>query len=177
MSEKAILTVSESPSHAVGLCKACDEIRSLMSEGKLIKAYEISLEGKYQGELIVSFPIDPKYNGKTIMLYHYAEEGREEQPVMVGNGKIEGKVKSLSPFAIVQLNEAVTQQVSLNQGESITIYPSSMNGTWTYDEKLIIYDDCDIVFMHIVCIKNNEKGMHLIETELKVNQDKISLNL
>lgn len=31
----------------------------------------------------------------------------------------------------------ITQQVSLNQGESITIQPASMNGTWTYDEKLL----------------------------------------
>lgn len=137
MSESAVFTVNESPTHAVGLCSACDEIRSFMSEGKLIKAYELHVDGDTEGKLTISIPVDPKYNGESFMIIHYMNDEKENKRGIVINGRIEGIFDTLSPFAVVRLDEEKKEHANLILGESMTIQPADMNGIWTYDETLI----------------------------------------
>lgn len=99
----------------------------IVAEGqKLGSTFEVKLLGtdgstvQFQGALTLTIPVDSKYNGKAVTLFHYVKAGKlnknglaaaldsvdvyEDLPVT--DGKIQVKVYSLSPFALVLPKEA-----------------------------------------------------------------------
>lgn len=77
---------------------------TLIDEDKeAIGSYEVTIEGgTYQGELILSFAVDAKYNGHTITIYHKKASGEMEiKTAKVENGEVKIAVDELSPFTLV----------------------------------------------------------------------------
>ncbi|MDR0851075.1 MAG: hypothetical protein LBN36_01135, partial [Clostridiales Family XIII bacterium] len=81
----------------------CDALTIADNDGKLIALYDLTLTGGYQGDLTVSFPVDPAYNGKDVVIIHHTAEGDEQVTATVTDGKVSGTFSSLSPFGVVVL--------------------------------------------------------------------------
>lgn len=65
-------------------------------------AYDISIEGDYEGNIKVSLPVGSKYEGKTVTVLHYCSDGTVDRyRVVVVDGKVSVDVSELSPFVIL----------------------------------------------------------------------------
>ena len=71
------------------------------AENKVLSTLvDISVVGEYEGALTVTIPVDAKYNGKDIRVFHYVNNTVEIHTATVADGKVTIKVSSLSPFAV-----------------------------------------------------------------------------
>lgn len=78
-------------------------------------AYDISVEGDYEGNIKVSLPVDSKYNGKVVTVLHYKADGTLERfTCMVVNEKVEVEVSELSPFVVIANPDTANQNQSLD---------------------------------------------------------------
>ena len=96
------LVVTDAAPHAAGECAACDAIRRRAQN----KAYtlllhkDISLAEGFMGELTLSIPVDPLYNGKKVAILHCASGTLKTYTAIVQNGRATFTVTGLSPFAV-----------------------------------------------------------------------------
>ena len=76
-------------------------------ENQVIGAYEAKIYGQYMGQLLLTFRIDPKYNGRTAAILHMKKDGTTETFTRtVMDGKVSITVDELSPFMITIEKEA-----------------------------------------------------------------------
>ena len=70
--------------------------------GKIISSFNISLSGGAQGQLILSFPVDQKYEGKEIAVYQYGDNGAITcYKSVVSGGKVSITTDELTQFMLV----------------------------------------------------------------------------
>ena len=67
----------------------------------MVVLYDISVNGKYKGDITLSIPVGKQYIGNTLVIYHCANGKLEQVKAVVdGNGNAVGTFSSLSPFAV-----------------------------------------------------------------------------
>lgn len=67
----------------------------------VVGSYEAYVIGKYQGDLVLTFPVDSKYNGNAIYIYHQKQDKTiDEYKRVVKDGKVSITVTELSPFIL-----------------------------------------------------------------------------
>lgn len=73
----------------------------------VLGSYEVTItNGKYEGELILSFYVGTQYNGKTMTIYHQKADGSVETfTALCKDGKVTITVDELSPFVITVVKE------------------------------------------------------------------------
>ncbi len=72
---------------------------------KLLGAFEVKLNGYYEGKLNVSFNVDSKYNGEKATVLHKKSNGTIETfEKVITDGKVTVEVDELSPFVIALSN-------------------------------------------------------------------------
>lgn len=75
-----------------------------------IYAYDINVEGQYEGELTLTFGVGQEYNGRKANVLHMKKDNTTEKfEVIVENGKVTVKVNGLSPFMIAIENTNTTE--------------------------------------------------------------------
>jgi len=80
-------------------------------EFELLLELDISIvEGKYDGDLVLSIPIDTQYEGMKVLIYHWANDGLKTYTSIVENGKITFTATELSPFAFYLAEEKDTEE-------------------------------------------------------------------
>ena len=68
---------------------------------KVLGAFEVKLNGAYEGKLSVSFNVDSKYNGQKATVLHKKSDGTVETfEKVITDGKVTVEVDELSPFVI-----------------------------------------------------------------------------
>ncbi len=68
---------------------------------KVVGAYEVKLNGSYEGKLSVSFNVDSKYNDQKATVLHKKSDGTVETfEAVVAGGKVTVEVSELSPFIV-----------------------------------------------------------------------------
>jgi len=99
ISEDAQLMVGDM---RLGDTPACDEIRRRMADGDyvLLLGKNISLSGGFTGTLVITMPVDARYEGQTVTILHCAGGTLRTYTVTVTDGKVTFSVTSLSPFAV-----------------------------------------------------------------------------
>ena len=76
-------------------------------------AFDISVDGDYEGNIKVSLPVDSKYNGIVVTVLHYKADGTLESfTAMVVNAKAEVEVSELSPFVVIADPSSANQQAN-----------------------------------------------------------------
>lgn len=66
-----------------------------------IYAYDINVQGQYEGELTLTFNVGQEYNGRKAGILHIKKDNTTEKfEEIVENGKVTVKVNGLSPFMI-----------------------------------------------------------------------------
>lgn len=80
---------------------------SLNRENVDIYAYDINVEGEYEGELTLTFDVGEEYNGKKANILHMKDHFIEKFEATVENGKVTVTVTELSPFMIAIENTSV----------------------------------------------------------------------
>lgn len=77
------------------------ELSKVLDGKQITGVYEISLDGTFEGELTVKFPVDTQYNGKTVYMAHMKQSGEIEMlSGTVADGFAEVKITELSPFML-----------------------------------------------------------------------------
>ena len=72
----------------------------------ILGVYDITLTGELEGEAQLTFHVDAKYNGKDVIILHYADDGTyETYNAKVENGQVTISVKGFSPY-VIALNES-----------------------------------------------------------------------
>lgn len=72
----------------------------------ILGVYDITLAGELEGEAQLTFHVDAKYNGKDVIILHYADDGTyETYNAKVENGQVTISVKGFSPY-VIALNES-----------------------------------------------------------------------
>ncbi len=72
---------------------------------KVLGAFEVKLNGAYEGKLNVSFNVDSKYNGEKATVLHKKSNGTIETfEKVITDGKVTVEVDELSPFVIALSN-------------------------------------------------------------------------
>ena len=100
--EDAQLVVADAAPHEAGECAACDAIRKKAKD----KAYtlllhkDISLTEGFTGELTLSIPLDPLYNGKKVAILHCAGGTLKTYTAIVQDSRATFTVTELSPYAV-----------------------------------------------------------------------------
>lgn len=126
MDDTAILSVQSISIPAAGNSTAWDSVRKLETERKgHLYLLDISLTGDYSGEMTVSFPVDPSYNGKKLDVCHINGGTLETYSPTVENGVATFKVNSFSPFAVY------AQTQSDSGGGTATVTPVTPTTTPT----------------------------------------------
>ena len=75
-----------------------------------IYAYDINVEGQYEGELTLTFEVGKEYNGRKATILHMKKDNTTEKfEVIVENGKVTVKVNGLSPFMVAIENTNTTE--------------------------------------------------------------------
>ncbi len=99
--EDAQLVVTDAVPHEPGECAACDAIRKRAENTAytLLLHKDISLSEGFKGELTVSIPLDPLYNGKKVAILHCAKGTLKTYTAIVQGGLATFRVTELSPFA------------------------------------------------------------------------------
>ena len=100
--EDAELVVTEAEPHDPGECAACDAIRKRAENevDSLLLHWDISLTQAFSGELTISLPVDPTYNGKKVDILHCAQGRLKTYTTVVQNGRATFTVTELSPLAV-----------------------------------------------------------------------------
>ena len=71
------------------------------NENMDIYAYDINVEGQYEGELTLTFEVGKEYNGRKASILHIKKDNTTEKfEAIVENGKVTITVNGLSPFMI-----------------------------------------------------------------------------
>lgn len=69
----------------------------------IIGNYEVRIEGDYHGPITLHFPINTKYNGTNVLIYHQLHDGKiETYEESVQSGTLSIKVDELSPFVLTK---------------------------------------------------------------------------
>ncbi len=77
------------------------ELNKRLEGKKLLGAFEVKLNGEYEGKLNVSFNVDSKYNGEKATVLHKKSNGTVETfEKVITDGKVTVEVDELSPFVI-----------------------------------------------------------------------------
>lgn len=99
----AVLTVGELSLPEPGANTAADIIRKEMgrADAVVLFAKDIKLSQSYSGKLILTLPIDAKYNGQTVTILHDNNGKLERYTAVVKDGKVTIEITSLSPFVIL----------------------------------------------------------------------------
>lgn len=75
-----------------------------------IYAYDINVEGQYEGELTLTFEVGQEYNGRKASILHIKKDNTTEKfEAIVENGKVTIRVNGLSPFMIAIENTNNTE--------------------------------------------------------------------
>ena len=99
---------------------------SVKEEGKIFKdkqilgSYEVSVVGKYRGELKLSFEVGTEHNGRTAYILHQKQNGsleKFEQEVI--DGKVMITVHELSPF-IIYIDKDKTEVIPDENNDEVT---------------------------------------------------------
>lgn len=98
------LTVTEKALHPAGTCAACDEIRST---GGWVALYDVSITGQHSGNIELRLPVDSKYNGQSMSVWHCKRGHVEKLSGTAKDGIVAITVSSLSPFAVFATNTTV----------------------------------------------------------------------
>lgn len=105
-------------------------------EGKfydLVASYDVKLLGESEGELELSLPVDSVFEGHSARIMHLTAEGVKTYEAKVENGKVNCKVNSLSPFAVIverdkvdeallQLQQALAESIKEAETKNVAIY-------------------------------------------------------
>ena len=92
-------------------------------QNEVIGAYEATVTGQYLGQLILTFTVDARYNGKTLTIYHEKKDGATEVFARTAeNGRVSVTVDELSPFLLTAVKEAggtagQTYTITVSAGE------------------------------------------------------------
>ena len=78
----------------------------------LLNAFDVSLSSKdgFEGKLKLTFPVDKKYEGRTVHVLHYVNGKVETTAVQVKDASVSIEVDSLSPFALVLTKEKTSDE-------------------------------------------------------------------
>ncbi len=77
---------------------------------ELVSCQEVVLDTEeYLGKLMITFRVDPKYEGRNAYILHYADQKMEAYETVVTNARVSAEVVSLSPFAVLVSEEPVVQ--------------------------------------------------------------------
>lgn len=140
----AVLAVKKNGLHEKGACEVCDGIRERQDKGELLVLFDIGLSsGKYTGDLDVEIPVDARYNGQEVEMFHCKDKVEERRTVTVENGMAKGTFSGLSPFAVaVQPHAAAVitglpDSHTLQVGQSVSWTPAPAGGAWSYDKALL----------------------------------------
>jgi len=80
---------------------------------ELIGAYEVSLTGQHRGDLVLTFAVAAKYNGKTLTIYHQKKDGTVETFTQtVENGRVSVTVDELFRFLLSSASETLSDSSS-----------------------------------------------------------------
>ena len=81
------------------------ELNERLEGKKVLGAFEVKLNGNYEGKLSVSFNVDSKYNGEKAIVLHKKSNGTVETfEKVITDGKVTVEVDELSPFVIALSN-------------------------------------------------------------------------
>ena len=81
------------------------ELNKRLEGKKVLGAFEVKLNGEYEGKLNVSFNVDSKYNGQKATVLHKKSNGTVETfEKVITDGKVTVEVDELSPFVIALSN-------------------------------------------------------------------------
>ena len=81
------------------------ELNKRLEGKKVLGAFEVKLNGDYEGKLSVSFNVDSKYNGEKATVLHKKNNGTIETfEKEIIDGKVTVEVDELSPFVIALSN-------------------------------------------------------------------------
>lgn len=92
--------------------KAKKAFKEQMKQGKLLAVYDVSLnkEDAFEGTLTLTFPVDIKYNGEMLQVYHYVNDKVEVHNVTAHDGFVSISVDHLSPFALIDTKEYAIEE-------------------------------------------------------------------
>lgn len=80
------------------------------NENMDIYAYDINVEGQYEGELTLTFDVGQEYNGRKASILHIKKDNTTEKfEAIVENGKVTVTVNGLSPFMVAIENTTNTK--------------------------------------------------------------------
>lgn len=73
---------------------------------KYLSAYDIHIDGGYEGEIFIIFDVGKQYEGRNVAIKHLLEDGTiETYTITVKNGKVSLTLDSLSPFVLALLEK------------------------------------------------------------------------
>lgn len=88
---------------------------------ELVSCQELLLDtDEYLGKLMVTFRVDPKYEGRKAYVLHYADQKMEAYETVVANARVSAEVVSLSPFGVLVSDEPVDQAAAAKAGADVT---------------------------------------------------------
>lgn len=99
ISRFAVLTVKTDALHE-NACEGCKKLEKLCRLGKILKLYDINVNGGYLGILNITIPIGSEYDGRTLSVLHCLNGELQITDVAVRNGSVTIQSELLSPFAV-----------------------------------------------------------------------------
>ena len=99
------LTVKEAALSDTNLIKESFKKEKIEVE-KYLSAYDIHIDGGYEGEIFIIFDVGKQYEGRNVAIKHLLEDGTiETYTITVKNGKVSLTLDSLSPFVLALLEK------------------------------------------------------------------------
>lgn len=99
------LTVKEAALSDTNLIKESFKKEKIEVE-KYLSAYDIHIDGGYEGEIFIIFDVGKQYDGRNVAIKHLLDDGTiETYTITVKNGKVSLTVDSLSPFVLALLEK------------------------------------------------------------------------
>ena len=85
----------------------------------ILGVYDITLTGTLEGEAQLTFQVGTEYNGKDVIILHYAEDGSYEMyKAAVENGQVTISVSGFSPYVIALDDESGTGTKAPQTGDT-----------------------------------------------------------